>query len=428
MDKRRALVALVLATVLAGLLSGVFYVFTTEVFAVRVSSGIWWFALVLTLIVALAVAFAASSAFRSETRWQRYALLAVGVALVAAATVLGVMFRPFDPANIRLGALLGGDPLPAEDAAALPPAPLEISWQKQLPAVAQQGRCNSCWAHAAAAVLSARANMSTGWRSDDGHAVAEPACLGVLDAARVDRSGWRVSPQALVDLDSYQSASGTTVGKCAGSYAQQGLLLAARGVPGGACVPDFSAAGPSCAASCGAPVSSLGGQTVCTHANSFEWRSCPAAAAPGASASVRVRAGAAYRLTGEEAIRREIAARGPVLCLLNFYTKPNGALAGWTLADAPSLFGGAASVLASPAYIARPAADGADYTKSFAEGAHAVAVHGFGTAADGTRFWHIRNSWGSTWGSGGDAKVERGIDAWNIESYCFAAGVATPPP
>jgi hypothetical protein len=29
-------------------LGGVFYVFTTEVFAVRVSSGIWWFALVLT--------------------------------------------------------------------------------------------------------------------------------------------------------------------------------------------------------------------------------------------------------------------------------------------------------------------------------------------------------------------------------------------
>jgi hypothetical protein len=422
MDRRRALLALFLATALAGLLGGVFYVFTTEVFAVRVSSGVWWFALVLTLAVALAVAYAASSGFRAETRWQRYALLALGVALVAAATVLGVMFRPFDPANIRLGALLGGEPLPAGEAGALPPAPLEVSWRAQMPAVAQQGQCNSCWAHAAAAVLSARANMATGWRSDGGHAAAQPACLGALDPARVDGAGWKVSPQALVDLDAYQTAAGATVGKCAGSYAQQGLLLAARGVPGAACVPAFSAAGPSCAASCGAPVSRLGGQTVCTHADSVEWRACPAAAAPGATPSRRLRAGAAYRLVGEEAIRREIAARGPVLCLLNFYTKRNGARAGWTLADAPSLFG--ASSLTSPAYIARPAADGAEYTLSFAEGAHAVAVHGFGTAADGTRFWHIRNSWGATWGAGGDSKVERGVDAWNIESYCMAAGVA----
>jgi hypothetical protein len=424
MDRRRALLALLLATVLAGLLGGVFYVFTTEVFAVRVSSGVWWFALVLTLAVALAVAYAASSGFRAETRWQRYALLALGVALVAAAAALGVMFRPFDPANIRLGALLGGEPLPAEDADALPPAPLEVSWRAQMPSVAQQGQCGSCWAHAAAAVLSARANMATGWRNDGGYAAAEPACLGALDPARMDGSGWKASPQALVDLDTYHFASGATVGKCAGSYAQQGLLLAARGVPNAACVPAFSAAGPNCATSCGAPVSRLDGQTVCTHADSVEWRVCPAAATPGASASSRLRANAAYRLVGEEAIRREIAARGPVLCLLNFYTKRSGARAGWTLADAPSLFGGAASSLTSPAYIARPSVDGAEYTRSFAEGAHAVAVHGFGTAADGTRFWHIRNSWGATWGSGGDSKVERGVDAWNIESYCYAAGIA----
>lgn len=423
MNRERVALAVLLAALLAGVLAGVFFVFTTQVFAVRIGAGIWWFALVLTLALALAIAAAWTSGFRAERTWERAGLLALGCALIAAAAVLGVTFRPFDPANVRLGALLGGEQPGAVDTANLPPAPLELSWQAAMPAVAQQGQCNSCWAMAAAAVLSARDNMRSGWRANDGHAPATPACLGYTDAARIDYAGWRVSPQALVDMDSYSSNGGSTVGKCAGSYAQQGLLLAARGVPDGGCVPTFLAGGPNCATACGAPSSSLAAQTVCTHSDSHEWRSCPAGAVPGAAPITRIRAGSAYRIVGADAIAREITANGPVLCLLNFYTKPNGALAAWTLADTVSVFGGPASSITSPSYIARPAADGAAYTKSFAEGAHAVAVHGFGTAADGTRFWHIRNSWGPTWGSGGDAKIERGSDAWNIESYCFAAKV-----
>lgn len=428
MHARAVAVALFLALALASLLAGVFYVFTTEFFVVKIGGGIWWFALILTLAMAFAVGAAVTSGFREEKPWQRLALAALGVALVTTAAVLGVMFEPFDPANVRLGAMLGGEPLPAADASALPDAPLEVSWQAAMPAVAQQGSCNSCWAFASAAVLSARANMKSGWRAGASSVAAQPACLGLTDPARVDSSGWRASPQALVDLDSYTTSGGATVGKCAGSYAQQGFVLAARGVPGGDCVPNFASAGPSCATSCGAPVSTLAGasgsQVVCTHADSYAWRTCPAAAVSGASADARLTAGAAYRVVGEDAMKREIAAHGPILCLLNFYTKPDGALAGWTLADTVSVFGGPASSLTNAAYISRPSADGASYTKSFAEGAHAIAVHGFGTAADGTRFWHIRNSWGATWGSGGDSKIERGVDAWNIESYCYSASLA----
>jgi hypothetical protein len=421
MDLRSKAVAAALLAVLAAVLAGIFYVFTTELFVVKVGAGIWWFALVLTVVTAIAVAAALTSGFHHEARWERVALLLVSLVLIVVAVVLGVMFRPFDPANLRLGAVLGGPATDVADASLLPDAPLEKSWALAMPPVANQGSCNSCWAFAAAAVLSARANMKSGWKA--GGQPVFPSCLGYADVARVDTSGWLVSPQALVDADQYTTAAGAAVGKCLGSYGEQGLLLAARGVPGADCVPSFSSSGPACSTACGAPTSAspAGAGTVCTHAGSYDWRSCPAAGSPGASASRRLVAGPVSRIVGEDALKREIAARGPVICLMNFYTKPGGALAGWTLAGDVSVFGGPASSLTSPAYIARPAGDGAAYTKSFADGAHAVAVHGFGTSADGVPFWHIRNSWGAQWGAGGDTKIERGMDAWNIESYCYAA-------
>lgn len=453
MNLRSKTIAAILLAVLAAVLAGIFYAFTTELFVVKVGAGIWWFALVLTVVAAIAVAAALTSGFHNEARWERIALLLVSLALIVTAVVLGVMFRPFDPANIRLGAILGGPAADIADTSLLPVAPLEISWSSSMPPVGNQGSCNSCWAYAAAAVLSARANMRSGWKSDAGHTPVFPSCLGYTDVARVDTAGWQVSPQALVDADRYDTAygaaagsptGGVTVGKCLGSYGQQGLLLAARGIPGADCVPSFSSSSPSCAAACGAPTSAApagtqsgtqsGTSPVCTHAGSYEWRSCPAASAPGtppgAATSRRLVAGPVSRIVGEDALKREIAARGPVICLMNFYTKPSGALAGWTLADEVSILGGPASSMTSPAYIARPAGDGAAYTKSFAGGAHAVTVHGFGTSAAGTPaagaaagvpFWHIRNSWGSQWGASGDTKIERGVDAWNIESYCYAA-------
>ncbi|KAJ3687508.1 hypothetical protein LUZ61_016672 [Rhynchospora tenuis] len=42
---------------------------------------------------------------------------------------------------------------------------------------------------------------------------------------------------------------------------------------------------------------------------------------------------------------------------------------------------------------------------------HGVAVVGFGFTEDGTKFWTVRNSWGSDWGEGGYIRMKRDIKA-----------------
>jgi len=49
---------------------------------------------------------------------------------------------------------------------------------------------------------------------------------------------------------------------------------------------------------------------------------------------------------------------------------------------------------------------------------HDISVTGFGTADDGTKFWTVRNSWGSHWGEQGFFRVVRGTNNIGIESDC----------
>jgi len=40
---------------------------------------------------------------------------------------------------------------------------------------------------------------------------------------------------------------------------------------------------------------------------------------------------------------------------------------------------------------------------------HAVTLFGYGIEEDGTKYWLVRNSWGESWGDGGNFKLKRGV-------------------
>jgi hypothetical protein len=47
---------------------------------------------------------------------------------------------------------------------------------------------------------------------------------------------------------------------------------------------------------------------------------------------------------------------------------------------------------------------------------HVVALVGWGTDSDGLDYWAVRNSFGTYWGEQGFYRVQRGINAFNMES------------
>ncbi|XP_027123852.1 vignain-like [Coffea arabica] len=53
---------------------------------------------------------------------------------------------------------------------------------------------------------------------------------------------------------------------------------------------------------------------------------------------------------------------------------------------------------------------------------HGVAIVGYGTTLDGTKYWIVRNSWGTEWGEKGYIRMQRGID--DKEGLC---GIAMEP-
>ncbi|KAK4488798.1 hypothetical protein RD792_004587 [Penstemon davidsonii] len=56
---------------------------------------------------------------------------------------------------------------------------------------------------------------------------------------------------------------------------------------------------------------------------------------------------------------------------------------------------------------------------------HGVAVVGYGTTLDGTKYWIVKNSWGPEWGEKGYIRIQRGVEA--EEGLCGIAMQATYP-
>nr|AAD28477.1 papain-like cysteine protease [Sandersonia aurantiaca] len=56
---------------------------------------------------------------------------------------------------------------------------------------------------------------------------------------------------------------------------------------------------------------------------------------------------------------------------------------------------------------------------------HGVAVVGYGTTQDGTKYWTVRNSWGADWGESGYVRMQRGIKA--THGLCGIAMQASYP-
>lgn len=56
---------------------------------------------------------------------------------------------------------------------------------------------------------------------------------------------------------------------------------------------------------------------------------------------------------------------------------------------------------------------------------HGVAVVGYGETLDGTKYWTVKNSWGTEWGEKGYIRIQRGIDA--EEGLCGIAMEASYP-
>ncbi|XP_068659893.1 senescence-specific cysteine protease SAG39-like [Aristolochia californica] len=56
---------------------------------------------------------------------------------------------------------------------------------------------------------------------------------------------------------------------------------------------------------------------------------------------------------------------------------------------------------------------------------HGVTVVGYGTTSDGTMYWLVKNSWGSSWGEEGYIRMQRNVDA--KEGLCGIAMDASYP-
>jgi len=100
------------------------------------------------------------------------------------------------------------------------------------------------------------------------------------------------------------------------------------------------------------------------------------------------------QVSGVDAMKAEIFARGPISC---------GIAASMELVNWGQQYTAATDIYSS-----------CDVTGID----HIISVAGWGVAADGTQYWIIRNSWGSPWANNGWFNLVMGQDCINIEDQC----------
>jgi cathepsin X len=99
-------------------------------------------------------------------------------------------------------------------------------------------------------------------------------------------------------------------------------------------------------------------------------------------------------ITGENDMKAEIYARGPIACSIYAHSSAFEDYTGGVIQD----------------HVVY------NYTT------HVVAITGWGTE-NGVDCWYGRNSFGSVWGEDGWFKLQRGANALNIEKHTCAWGV-----
>eukprot|EP00658_Telonema_sp_P-2_P007739 TRINITY_DN12878_c0_g2_i1.p1 TRINITY_DN12878_c0_g2~~TRINITY_DN12878_c0_g2_i1.p1 ORF type:complete len:307 (+),score=56.42 TRINITY_DN12878_c0_g2_i1:65-985(+) len=207
--------------------------------------------------------------------------------------------------------------------------------------------CGSCWAFAATGALSDRIAIASG-------------------GLRFD-----ISPQGLLDCDS-------KAGSCnGGSHVLAYAFAAQTGLTDVTCLPY---AGMD---------NSNWGETACEDRmckKCDRFGSC--SFVPG-NQTLAVRVKEHGNLTGVEAMKAEIASRGPIACLMYAHSDGFESYQGGIIRDRTRYPGVT----------------------------HVVNVVGFGDAGDGTEYWVVKNSFGTGWGELGFYRVEIGSDIFNMESH-----------